>query len=365
MRSPCCDRAAKLANTPPPSRPEQLGRRSKPDAGQRRRARNRQRRGAGGSAGGLRGRPGQRLRDGRLLPRSRRRALAGGGRQAGRRGRRGTDGGAGAGGRPDRGAGHAAARHHPGGWLAGAHPRRLSPAGDRPPLRGARHAPSRVTAGRADHAHARCRPRLRVRRARLDPRLPARAGARGVPPATADPGSGHRLRHPGDGGSAAAAPARAGDRHRPLVGAGRPPERGAQPPGTDAALPAGGRVARPGGARRRPIRPGAGEHPGAAAVPDGPPAGGAPGTRRHRDPGRPAGEPGAPGPGRAPPPRAASGGGDRRGTVDDAGPARRVAAEESRTPPPCHGRAWPGHPRLFLLPAAKSWMAGSSPDLYP
>jgi hypothetical protein len=26
--------------------------------------------------------------------------------------------------------------------------------------------------------------------------------------------------------------------------------------------------------------------------------------------------------------------------------------------PRCHGRAWPGRPRLFLLPAAKSWMAG-------
>jgi hypothetical protein len=27
----------------------------------------------------------------------------------------------------------------------------------------------------------------------------------------------------------------------------------------------------------------------------------------------------------------------------------------------CHGRAWPGHPRLTVLPEAKPWMTGPSP----
>ena len=43
----------------------------------------------------------------------------------------------------------------------------------------------------------------------------------GVAPAASHPRSRHRLRHPGDGGGVAAAPARAGDRHRPVVGARR------------------------------------------------------------------------------------------------------------------------------------------------
>jgi hypothetical protein len=30
----------------------------------------------------------------------------------------------------------------------------------------------------------------------------------------------------------------------------------------------------------------------------------------------------------------------------------------TRSFPPCHGRAWPGHPRLAVVKQAKTWMGG-------
>ena len=139
------------------------------------------------------------------------------------------------------------ARATAGGRLARAHPRGISRATGRPPLRRARH-PSRGprAAGSADH-RARCRGGVRLGRARLDPRLPARAGARRVSPAAPDPRSRHRLRHPGDGGGAAAAPAGAGDRYRALVGAGRR----ARTRGATGSAGACGSSAPTAGARRR------------------------------------------------------------------------------------------------------------------
>src|SRR5580692_90011 len=106
-----------------------------------------------------------------------------------------------------------------------------------------------------------------------------------------------------------------------MVGARRTAERRAQSDRPDAALLARGRLARPGGARRRAVRPGAGEYSGAAVVPDGAAVGGTSGAWRHGGPVRSAGEPGPAGPGRASSPGDAAGGGDRRRALDDAGAA--------------------------------------------
>ncbi len=153
------------------------------------------------------------------------------------------------------------------------------------------HLHGRAGAG-PDHADAGCRPGLRVGRARLDPRLPARAGARGAAPAAAHPGSGHRLGHPGDGGGAAAASAGAGDRHRAVVGAGgaarTPRLNGA---GRLGAASAGRWLARSGGARGGAVRPGVRQYPGAAACADGAAPGGTSGAGRHGDPVGSAGRP--------------------------------------------------------------------------
>ena len=91
------------------------------------------------------------------------------------------------------------------------------------------HASDRAADAGAHHADPGCRAGLRLRRAWLDPRLPARAGRRGAPAAAPHPGYGHRLGHSGDGGGAAAAAPRAGDRYRAVVGARHRAECPAEP----------------------------------------------------------------------------------------------------------------------------------------
>ncbi len=91
---------------------------------------------------------------------------------------------------------------------------------------------------RTDHAGAGCRGGLRVGRARVDPGLPARVGARGVPAAAPRARPRLWLRHPGHGGGEAArTPVLATDID-PLVRAGGAGEcrreRAAQPSATAA-----------------------------------------------------------------------------------------------------------------------------------
>ncbi len=237
---------------------------------------------------------GQRLRHGRLLPRRGDRRLARGRGEAGRRAANRS--------LPPRlalaaGLTGLAARLERSetpaeGWLArsyaGFPEQRI---GRRFAVRGT-HLPPPQRA-RPDHAAARRRPGVRFRRARLHPRLPAGAGARGPSAAAAHPGPGHRLRHSGDRRRSAVAPAGAGDRHRAVVGAGGAGERRAERRGAPGAANPGGWLARRAGACRRAVRSGVCQHPGAAALPDGAGPGDASGAGRHRDPGGAADQPGA------------------------------------------------------------------------
>ena len=112
------------------------------------------------------------------------------------------------------------------------------------------HASERRITGGSDYLDTGCERGVWVRRAWVDPRLPACSGTGCAAPTTADPGSRHGVGHPRDGGCQAAASARPRHRYRAMVDPRRAAERFAQSAEGIDVVQAGGWLAAPQRARR-------------------------------------------------------------------------------------------------------------------